>query len=165
MQFHEPSWPGQGVPAAVSELPAVVSVLLLAGTSASGTVASGVDEPEVTFVGPVGAALATGAAEATGVTVATGASVALALGATVAKTPPLIPDGVAAADDVDCGLSEELSPPPDPPPAWQFPTGGAAVPLPSFSTDSPAEGNKRSLLSAVVQPFPMFAVNISGRAS
>lgn len=143
----------------------MVSVLLLDEEPASGTTASGVDEPEVTFVEPVGAALATGAAEVTGVAVATGATDALDTGATVAKTPPWILVGVATAALDDVALSDEPLPLPDPLEAWQVPAGATGSPEPSNSTDSPGLGNLRSALSIVLQPLPMFAVNISGSAS
>lgn len=130
------------MPAAVSELPVVVSVPLLDEEPASGTTASGVDEPEVTFVEPVGAALATGATEVTGEAVVTGATDdAVETGATVAKTPPWIPVGVATAALEDVALEDEPLPLPDPLEAWQVPTGSPSEPDPSFSTESPALGN------------------------
>jgi hypothetical protein len=38
------------------------------------------------------------------------------------------------------------------------------VAIPKFSTDSPGFGNRRSVLSTVLQPGPILATNISGRA-
>jgi hypothetical protein len=105
---------------------------------------------------------------------------------TVTKTPPGMLVAVATADVVrDAAevtadvpdVAVAAAPPvpavaePDSPAtaAWQaLPLGldnALAVANPSCSTESPGFGKRRSVESTVRQPFPMFAVNISGRAS
>lgn len=126
------------------------------------------------FVGTLTADVATAGADVTEVTlgaeVAAEADVPVAI---VTKTPPgrdadAVPAEAAevATDEappVGCAAAE-----PEPPVALAHVPVGAAVAVevepPSKSTESPGLGKTRSKDSAVPQPFPMLATNISGRA-
>jgi len=174
MQFHMPSV-AQALPAtsAVPEPVVPVDVPELgAGEAEEATgLATGAT---------LGADEATGAADTAGTEdtaaaeEATGTRVVgLATGATVAKTPPGIP-----AADVLVGFAEaagEVAPDPEPAVVVGFPaTADPQLPVgawraldvcePSRTTESPALGNLTSVESTVPQPFPMLAMNMSGRA-
>lgn len=87
--------------------------------------------------------------ETAGAEEATTAEEALEAGAEVAEDPePAVADAPAT-----------VLPHPDPVGAT-----GVAVAVPSCSTESPGEGNFKSVESTVPQLFPMFAVNMFGRA-
>lgn len=179
MQFHIPSVV-QALPATSADPEPVVPVdvpELGAGEAEEATglatgAALGIDDA-------TGAADTAGAEDTAAAEEATGTSVVgLATGATVAKTPP----GIPAADvDFWVALGEEaaaevaVEPVPDPEPDPEPPEAavahdpdgatGVAVAVPRRSRESPGEGNFRSVESTVVQPLPMFAVNMSGKAS
>ncbi len=143
MQFHIPSVV-HGVPAAIAD-------------------------PEPATGAGAGEAIGVGF-EATALEAATGGGGATVawLGAEVATVTNTPPDGTGA--DVGTGATEFAGGLPDPDPlaapVGHVPAGatGVAVFKPSFSSESPGFGKARSVLSIVLQPFPMFAVNISGSA-
>jgi hypothetical protein len=126
---------------------------VVTGDEDAAVVAAGL--ADATVVAITGAAELT--LEATAVVTATGAAV-------VMKTPPGTEVLTAAAEVATADvLIAEIAPAAD----WQLPVGAARaeeVASPSCSTELPGLGNSRSVESLVMQPLPMLAVNISGRA-
>lgn len=167
MQFHIPSVV-QALPAACTVPEPVVPVDVPELGAGEAEEATGLATGATLGADATGAADTTGSAGATGAWVA---SLAADVG-TVAKTPPGIPPAAVV------GLGEaaaEVAPDPDPAVAVGFPaTADPQLPVgackalevaePSRTTESPGLGNLTSVESTVPHPFPMLAMNMSGRA-
>ena len=85
----------------------------------------------------------------------------LPMGAGTAEGSPMLPmgvDGVAGVFDALMAGTAEL-----PLPWAQLPLGRPGL-VDTFATSVPGSGKTRSTLSIVVHPFPIFALNTSGRA-
>lgn len=131
-------------------------------------------ETTVAAVADVACAAAALVASVVATTEAADAAVAdeaTAAGPVVMKTPPAAAALVAVEAAAVVAWLAAAVVPEEPEPAttaWHEPVGVARadeVAVPSFSTESPGFGNRRSVESCVPQPFPMLATNMSGRAS